>query len=86
MLHPHVHVPYHRIEDYLTFIKANRINLEIFISSESLDGIKGTGWYVTDYASSDRKKAMESESKPSPAAETKPQKKKEKKSKAVAGK
>jgi sugar phosphate isomerase/epimerase len=42
MLHPHVHVPYHRIEDYLTFIKANRINLEIFISSESLDEINNS--------------------------------------------
>jgi putative FmdB family regulatory protein len=26
--------------------------------------LKGTGWYVTDYASSDRKKAMESEGSP----------------------
>ena len=49
--------------------------------------LKGTGWYVTDYASPDRKKkAMESEGKPSPAAETKPQKEKEKKPEAVAGK
>jgi predicted nucleic acid-binding Zn ribbon protein len=54
--------------------------------SQSTFILKGTGWYVTDYASSDRKKAMESEGKPSPAAETKPHKKKEKKPKAVAGK
>jgi putative FmdB family regulatory protein len=37
--------------------------------------LKGTGWYVTDYASADRKKAKESEgrdvSKPEAKAETK---------------
>jgi len=55
--------------------------------SQSSFVLKGTGWYVTDYASPDRKKkAMESEGKPSPAAETKPQKEKEKKPEAVAGK
>ena len=46
--------------------------------------LKGTGWYVTDYASPDRKKAMESEGKTAPVAESKPSKKKEKKPKAVA--
>jgi sugar phosphate isomerase/epimerase len=39
MINPHVHVPYHRIEDYLHFIKENRINLEIYFSSNSLDTI-----------------------------------------------
>ena len=39
MIDPHVHVPYHRIEDYFQFIKENRINLEIYFSSHSLDTI-----------------------------------------------
>lgn len=39
MLQPHVHVPYHRIDEFLPFINANRINLEIFISSASLDSL-----------------------------------------------
>ncbi len=37
MIHPHVHVPYNRVGDYLDFIKKNRINLEIYFSSQSLD-------------------------------------------------
>jgi len=37
MIHPHVHVPYDRVGDYLDFIKKNRINLEIYFSSQSLD-------------------------------------------------
>ncbi len=37
MVGPHVHVPYQRIEDYLSFIKENRINLEVYFSSQSLD-------------------------------------------------
>ena len=39
MKNPHVHIPYHRIENYLPFLKKNRINLEIFFSSDSLDRI-----------------------------------------------
>ncbi|MDP2755104.1 MAG: sugar phosphate isomerase/epimerase family protein [Nitrospirota bacterium] len=39
MVNPQVHVPYHRIEDYLRFIKENQINLEIYFSSNSLDYI-----------------------------------------------
>lgn len=39
MISPHVHVPYHRIEDYLRFIREHRINLEIYFSSHSLDAI-----------------------------------------------
>jgi sugar phosphate isomerase/epimerase len=39
MIKPHVHVPYHRIEDYLQFIRQNSINLEIYFSSHSLDTI-----------------------------------------------
>ena len=41
MLYPHVHVPYNRIDEFLPFINANKINLEIFISSDSLDSIDG---------------------------------------------
>ncbi len=37
MIHPHVHVPYNRVVDYLDFIKKNQINLEIYFSSHSLD-------------------------------------------------
>jgi sugar phosphate isomerase/epimerase len=40
MVNPHVHVPYHRIEDYLHLIKDNRINLEVYFSSQSLDTLK----------------------------------------------
>jgi hypothetical protein len=43
MINPHVHVPYQRIEDYLRFIKENRINLEIYFSSNSLDNINDSG-------------------------------------------
>jgi putative FmdB family regulatory protein len=46
--------------------------------------LKGTGWYVTDYASSSRKKAMEAEGKPCAVSEKKPEHKKEAKSKTVA--
>jgi sugar phosphate isomerase/epimerase len=40
MINPHVHVPYHRIEDYLHFIIENRINLELYFSSNSLDTLR----------------------------------------------
>jgi len=33
--------------------------------------LKGTGWYVTDYASSERKKAKDSEGKPAAKTESK---------------
>jgi putative FmdB family regulatory protein len=46
--------------------------------------LKGTGWYVTDYASSSRKKAMEAEGKPCTVAEKKPEEKKKAKQKTVA--
>lgn len=36
---------------------------------------KGTGWYVTDYASPERKKAMEAEKKASESTEKKEKKK-----------
>ena len=39
MIGPHVHVPYHMIEDYLLFIKKNRIDLEVYFSSACLDSV-----------------------------------------------
>jgi sugar phosphate isomerase/epimerase len=40
MVSPHVHVPFHRIEDYFQFIRENRINLEIYFSSHTLDTVE----------------------------------------------
>ena len=37
MTGPHVHVPFDRIEKYLSFIKQYRINIEVYFSSASLD-------------------------------------------------
>jgi putative FmdB family regulatory protein len=48
--------------------------------------LKGTGWYVTDYASPDRKRALESEGRATPVSEEKPAKKKEKRPKAASKK
>lgn len=39
MIQPHVHVPYQRMEEFLPFIRSQRLNLEIFISSDSLDSM-----------------------------------------------
>ncbi|TAN42612.1 MAG: sugar phosphate isomerase/epimerase [Nitrospirae bacterium] len=39
MIDPHVHAPYEKISEYLDFIIANRINLEIYFSGQSLDNI-----------------------------------------------
>ncbi|MBM4137040.1 MAG: zinc ribbon domain-containing protein [Nitrospira sp.] len=47
--------------------------------------LKGTGWYVTDYASSERKKAKESEATPSTKVDTKSEPKKETKAGASVG-
>jgi sugar phosphate isomerase/epimerase len=40
MIAPQVHVPYQRIGEYLSFIKEQRINLEIYFSAESIDSLK----------------------------------------------
>lgn len=37
MIAPQVHVPYHRISEFLPFIKKNRINLEVYFSAHTLD-------------------------------------------------
>ncbi|GAB4420503.1 MAG: sugar phosphate isomerase/epimerase [Thermodesulfovibrionales bacterium] len=36
----HIHIPYHKVGDYLTFIKDKRLNLEIYFPSASLDVLK----------------------------------------------
>ena len=45
--------------------------------------LKGTGWYVTDYPSSDRKHAKKSEKPAGESKETKPEQKTETKKEAV---
>jgi len=40
VIKPHVHIPLNKIEEYLSFLKKHRINLEIYFSSHSLDTIK----------------------------------------------
>ncbi|MFO0753423.1 MAG: sugar phosphate isomerase/epimerase family protein [Thermodesulfovibrionales bacterium] len=37
MIRPHVHVPYDKIGEHLSFIIENRLNLEIYFSASSLD-------------------------------------------------
>ena len=39
---PYVHVPYDRIENYLSVIKERRINLEIYFSSRCIDTVSRT--------------------------------------------
>ncbi|MDI6889500.1 MAG: sugar phosphate isomerase/epimerase family protein [Thermodesulfovibrionales bacterium] len=42
MINPHIHIPYHRIGDYLHFIKKYLLNLEIYFTSNSLDIINNS--------------------------------------------
>jgi len=45
----YVHIPYDRIGQYLTFIKQERLNLEIYFSSKTLDSInKGDIFYLKE--------------------------------------
>jgi sugar phosphate isomerase/epimerase len=39
LLKPHVHVPYDDLDRYLGFIKAGRLNLEIYFGARSIDSI-----------------------------------------------
>jgi sugar phosphate isomerase/epimerase len=39
MTSPHIHVPYEKIGDYINFIRNNRLDLEIYFNSTSLDCI-----------------------------------------------
>ncbi len=39
MTHPHVHIPFDRIQEYIDFIIENSLNLEIYFSSAVLDTI-----------------------------------------------
>lgn len=36
---PHVHIPYPKVGDYLGYIRENRLNLEIYFPSSSLDSL-----------------------------------------------
>lgn len=51
---PHIHIPYNRIGDYLSFISDNKLNLEIYLSADVLDGLDVTSVKETcsrlDYA------------------------------------
>lgn len=40
MFKPHVHIPYGRITEHLPLLRANRLNLEIYFPSSSLDTVK----------------------------------------------
>jgi sugar phosphate isomerase/epimerase len=40
MSSPHVHVPYDKIDAYLSLINRYRINLEVYFSSQSLDSLR----------------------------------------------
>lgn len=35
----HVHIPYHKIEEHLSFIRQEKLNLELYIESNALDSI-----------------------------------------------
>ena len=37
----HVHIPYHKIEEHLSFIRQEKLNLELYIESNALDSISG---------------------------------------------
>lgn len=39
MQSPHIHVPYEKIAEHIQFILKNRLNLEIYFNSDSLDSI-----------------------------------------------
>jgi sugar phosphate isomerase/epimerase len=39
MISPHIHLPYEKIGDYIQFIKQNKLNLEIYFSSNALGSI-----------------------------------------------
>ncbi len=39
MISPHIHVPYEKIGDHIDFILRNKLNLEIYFNSDSLDSV-----------------------------------------------
>jgi len=39
VLHPHAHIPYNKISEYIGVIRKERLNLEIYISAAVLDDI-----------------------------------------------
>jgi len=42
---PHIHIPYEKIGEYINFILDNKLNLEIYFDSDSLDTIKPDSVY-----------------------------------------
>ncbi len=46
MIHPHVHIPFDRVQEHLDFIKENRLNLEIYFSSAILDTVTDSGIFA----------------------------------------
>ncbi len=71
-------------DDPITTCESCGGELKKLITSTSFV-LKGSGWYVTDYPSADRKKAMESKGKPLPAKDKKPEVKADTKKKVVNG-
>lgn len=73
-------------DDPLTICESCGGELKKLITNTSFV-LKGSGWYVTDYPSAERKKAIESKNKPLPGKdkkpETKPETKADTKKKAV---
>ncbi|MBI3378713.1 MAG: sugar phosphate isomerase/epimerase [Nitrospirae bacterium] len=39
MINPQIHIPYHKIEEHLSFIRREKLNLELYIESNALDSI-----------------------------------------------
>lgn len=39
MIDPQIHIPYHKIEEHLSFIRQEKLNLELYIKSNALDSI-----------------------------------------------
>ncbi|MDI6802199.1 MAG: sugar phosphate isomerase/epimerase family protein [Thermodesulfovibrionales bacterium] len=56
MINPHIHVPYEKIWDYITFILKHKLNLEIYFNSNTIDSVTADDIYklkdTLDYAPS----------------------------------
>jgi len=42
MVDPHIHVPYDRVSEYLSFIQQKKINLELYFPSTGIDTVRST--------------------------------------------
>jgi hypothetical protein len=40
MVDPHIHIPYDRVGQYLSFIQEKKINLELYFPSTGIDSIR----------------------------------------------